>query len=486
MKLFSFSFFLVFISINLVAQKPSSYCGTSVETQAFMIEQSRKTSKVITDSRAPIFIPMQVHSVGSDAGGGHFRLHYIYDALCNLNKDYAPSGIQFFLENDINYINSSSWNTHEYDAGEEMMRKNNKANVANSYIVADPAGNCGYFSPRGNAVALAKSCIGDGDHTWAHEMGHFFSLPHTFFGWEGIRYDQSKTINEWQRQVFTTIEQKQRANCNNQADGYCDTPPDYLSYRWECDRSNNSIVLHKDVNDSTFYADGSLFMSYSNDHCSSRFAEDQMEGMRQNIAGSRSNLIRNNVIPVYISNLNYNNILPVDSGNIKGKNVTLTWDPIPGASRYIIDIARNTSFGLYPQQFITSDNFVKIDSLNAGTRYFWKVRAVNNYDFCGAKTKTLTFKTETITATNNFESSTLNVYPNPIQQNELLMISYERNSDIKKISISNLNNQTIIEQEITDSNSEFTKLDVKKLLPGIYKLNIHSSTSLISKKIIVQ
>lgn len=121
--------------------------------------------------------------------------------------------------------------------GEDMMDENNVDDLLNVYFVSDPAGNCGYFSPSDNGVAVAKSCAMPGGTTIAHEFGHFFSLPHTFYGWEyGIPDDEDQ---EWVN----------GANCNSAADGFCDTPPDYLDYRWNCPGP-----LQTDPNGDTFSA----------------------------------------------------------------------------------------------------------------------------------------------------------------------------------------------------------------------------------------
>lgn len=91
------------------------------------------------------------------------------------------------FENEVNYIDNSKWDSHpRFEAGIEMMKINNIKNVINCYIVTDPAGNCGYFAYEGDAVALSKTCLGKSSHTWAHELGHYFSLPHTFLDGKGL------------------------------------------------------------------------------------------------------------------------------------------------------------------------------------------------------------------------------------------------------------------------------------------------------------
>ncbi len=46
-------------------------------------------------------------------------------------------------------------------------------------------GVAGYYSRRGDYVFILNSYANGGSTTITHELGHFFTLPHTFYGWEG-------------------------------------------------------------------------------------------------------------------------------------------------------------------------------------------------------------------------------------------------------------------------------------------------------------
>ena len=44
----------------------------------------------------------------------------------------------------------------------------------------------GYYSSQGDYVIVRKEELIKGNNTLSHEIGHFFSLRHTFYGWENV------------------------------------------------------------------------------------------------------------------------------------------------------------------------------------------------------------------------------------------------------------------------------------------------------------
>ncbi len=410
------------LTIGLYSQ--ASFCGTGVQDQSALISKRNDIKSFYHPDQGIIYIPLQIHNVGNDNSVGFFSNLTIFESICTLNQDFLPSGIQFYMENEINYIRNTSWNDHtEYDKGEEMMRKSNFPNIVNCYLVANPAGNCGYYTYRGDAVALSKNCVGKNSHTWAHELGHYFSLPHTFYGWEGIRYSNGKNTEDYQSQVSTSIENVERDNCRFQADNFCDTPPDYISNRWNCANDGFSGSILKDTKDSLFRVDGTLFMSYANDECMNRFSVDQTSAMLNFYNGPRANLKRPQVVPKFVDPNPIELSYPLDSIVVPANKILLSWKPVANASYYSLQISRTENFTVVVKNIMLSQPYVEIDSLISDKNYWWKVRAFSNYDFCGSQSEVGLFRTERkVVSDENLDAQPFYITPNPVVANQAFVL----------------------------------------------------------------
>lgn len=84
---------------------------------------------------------------------------------------------------------------------------------------------------------------------------------------------------------------------------------------------------------------------------------------------------------------------------------------------------------------------------------------------------------DTTLSTNDFDTRTLNYFPNPI--NEVLNISYKEN--INNVVVRNLLGKTIISRETNNSNVE---LDVSGVASGMYIVTLHSGNSTTTFKIV--
>ncbi|MEY4904640.1 MAG: hypothetical protein RLZZ292_2455, partial [Bacteroidota bacterium] len=227
--------------------------------------------------RMPLTIFILVNSLDKP---GSFTQKNVIDDLCTLNKDYAPVNIQFFIKGEIKIVADSALNNHsDFGIGSGLFDLNDDRSI-NCFFVNSAAGNCGYaFFGLYGGIVLAKGCSKKDDHTWAHEMGHKLGMPHTFSGWEGEKVPA--TGNAPTNINGDLVELADSSNCKNAGDGFCDTPADYLSYRWSCDANGFGPTL-KDPVGKTFKPDGHFYMSYALDACMDRFSHDQQESMRDN------------------------------------------------------------------------------------------------------------------------------------------------------------------------------------------------------------
>lgn len=399
------------------AQAPAP-CGTPEGISPWLRNFQQRVASA-PRSTDVLYVPMQIHVVGTDEGAGYMARDIVLRSFCNLNRNYEQANIQFYLAGDINYIDNSRYYQHEYDGGYELIERNNVPNVANCYIVEGAAGNCGYFFPGVDGVVLAKSCTQPQDKTWAHEMGHFLSLPHPFYGWEWAddNHDYNTPApNDWDGQP---VERVNGANCQAAGDGFCDTPPDYLNYRWSCTNDGVSSVVQTDPNGETFVSDGSLYMSYSNDACANRFSPDQIAAMRANLFEERPNLIVNSPDPSQVTideNTTLQVVSPAPETVFTEGPVRLQWEPVPNATHYIVQVNPFSIFSIVFNEFVVETPYIDFDNLLPNRTFYWRVRPYSDFATCTSYIGVSSFKTGAlVTATQTlYADESVRVYPNPV------------------------------------------------------------------------
>lgn len=388
-----------------------------------------------------LFVPLTVHLAGSDEGFGYFPLVGLLNALCQLNADFSQANIQFFLDGPIRFLPNSAWDSHSTILqGAAMMFANNVPNTLNCYIVTDAAGNCGYNLPYAG-IALAKSCSGAGSHTWAHEAGHALGLPHPFLGWEGgVRYDNSvppdfsNPAPEFVTYDYTLfkdtllldtliidtawVERVDGSNCHFAADGFCDTSPDYLAARWNCNANRQSPQTQLDPDGIMFRSDGTLIMGYANDACQTRFTDEQTAAMRAFLLDRRPQWVSAQPPQPPLPNAAALTS-PVQGQPSPHNGTVLRWTAVPNATQYVVHLSRLVNFGVRDEFLVVNDTMLALGELLPNRTYHWRVRAFNAYHFCSSWSQAATFNTFLSTLANEPEKRSLPVvFPNPVSRGQ--------------------------------------------------------------------
>jgi len=373
-QLISLFFLGIIFNLTLSAQE-LEYCGTET-TEADMawlksFKQNPPTNFKMSEEL--IYLPIQFHIVGDDLGNGYYKQASVLQMMCDLNADLEATDhvFRFYIyENEFQYHNASFIYNHPNTNGQtaSFFNQNNNDEAVNIYLVADPIGACGYYSTSANMVCVAKSCAGPEATTFIHELGHFFSLPHTFVGWE--YYDDDPPVGLWEN-VDRTGPNK---NCHNTADLFCDTGPDYLDFRWGCPWDSLT-----DAYDVPFNVDGSFYMSYSLNSCRSRFSEEQKEAMEANLLFQRSYLLDHqqdlNFEPISETTVHY----PA-GGSIPAGDVLFQWATVEGVTAYQFRVSGFTS-GFELDTLLTTNEIVLSD-LPAGELHVWGVKPYNDGNYC--------------------------------------------------------------------------------------------------------
>lgn len=479
---------VVGFALPTMAQEDLAPCGTDLGVSPWLRDFQRRIDETPrTDDM--LFLPVQVHIVGTDEGAGYFSVKGLMDAFCTLNEDFLDVNIQFFMPNAVNYIDNSTYYDHTFQQGAAMMIQNNYPSIINCYVVQSPAGNCGYFSPSRDAIALSKGCMAPNDHTWSHEVGHYLSLPHPFFGWEGRDHDYDEPApNSWGGSL---VERLDGSNCQVAADGFCDTAPDYLSFRWSCTSSSTSSIQQTDPNGETFVSDGTLIMSYSNDQCVVGFSDDQIAAMRANVEEQRAYLIS---IPPQVEDITLEEvddltvIAPTPGNLVESETITLEWEPVPNATHYVLQINPFNIFSIIFEEQIVEGNSTTVTDLREDETYYWRVRPYNAYNTCLPFTNSTSFTTGTIVSTNELlEGEILELFPNPTDGDQLQMNIRLNGAQQGYWRIVDATGAVLREQPLAVNNSlQRVELPVQDLPAGMYVVQILLQDRQVLRKVVVQ
>lgn len=196
-------------------------CGTVLSPEGAQLGIERELrGDYLLDSRdvGPLQVRMAVHVVRTDAGTGGLQEQEVANSLEKANEDFAPLGISFVLEGEIDYIDSDAF-FYDIDTLAEIdqLRETNVVDHAlNVYFTENLANQSGFFcgissftwSPH-QGVVLMNACIPAiwNPSTFTHELGHYFDLFHTHetaYGYECV----------------------DGSNCATAGDRICDTPAD--------------------------------------------------------------------------------------------------------------------------------------------------------------------------------------------------------------------------------------------------------------------
>lgn len=470
-RLYKYLFPAVVIVIAFTSSKAQNFCGTPSPNSTLLKQTFSRYENNINTRNDIKYLPLSIHVIRNNDGTGGIRLWNVYSDACILNDNYRNTGIQFYIDS-VYFKNNTAYYDHDFSGGYTMIVTENIPNTINCYYVGNPAGNCGYFFPGADGIVNNYSCMGAGSRTWAHEMGHFLSLPHTFYGWEGGG-------------VPTEKENVSGSNCTTTGDFICDTKPDYIASRWTCNANGVSATVFTDMEGAQFQVDGSNYMSYSNDGCMSLFTPGQMDNMNANIDMDRVNLP---ITPSSLPSISDTAILiqPAPNGVINSAQTSGTyfeWSAVPGATHYLLQVSRWSAYSEYFWDTVVTSTSVHWNRiLTTNRKYYWKVKAVNYNDFCGNEAKSY-YNHSSITNVEDISSNDaqINIIPNPTSQSFRIWSS----EIVNHIEIKNSEGKSVALIKTPELQNSL-EVDTRQYAKGFYTVIIFIKGKNYTRKLIVQ
>ncbi|NBC09588.1 MAG: T9SS type A sorting domain-containing protein [Bacteroidetes bacterium] len=500
------------VSWSVAAQNWPLPCGTKTTRSAWLKDFQRSPQAHFRNLDTLLRVPLTIHLVGEDDGSSYMSISTLREAMCKLNQDFAEANLQFFIAGDIRYLPNSAYNRHESVLdGAEMMFANNVANTINIYFVNNPAGNCGYNLPYAG-IAMQESCTGADNDTWAHEIGHALSVQHPFLGWEGgVSHDGSVDHN-YNDPAPTTVtydytnfkdtlildttiidtalvELVDGSNCQEAGDGFCDTSPDYLAGRWNCNADGESSILQTDPNGESFRSDGSLIMGYANDACQSRFTPEQIAAMRANLYEEKPEMI-SDVPPLPpVSEEPITLLYPIEDEVAPLEGALLDWEPVANATHYVVTVSILPTFNVNTQEYVTTNSSVELPELNINFTYYWKVEAYNAYSFCAPVSAVASFNVADITRVNTIAGlQRARLFPNPSAGGSAVSLQWDSDAPLRgTVELRHLSGQLLYQQPFERAaGRQLLRIPIQGLAAGLYVVVLRTGEGQLVKKLTVQ
>ncbi len=463
---------------------PSDWCGTQFTEEMMNKVQSateRHMNGTLTKSQPIYDIPMTLHNMRNTNGTGGVDPLTTLEVFCEVIEFYAQHDINLYIH-EMKTWDNDNWTTDQALGTIKLITAED--NTVNIYNFRDLPGLCGYFTPQYDVLALTGNSQCYTQETIIHELGHYFALPHTFFGFEGTGSNCGVYV--------TSGERVDGSNCATSADRICDTPPDNSADRIPCPGGNGCQMYDRDG--VAFFPDVTNIMSYFFDNCVNQFTEGQRAVMHNKIDEDRQDLLvltpPANLNPV-TETAELNSPLDVEKPY---DQVLFSWDATPNATLYYFEINRVASFStaLRVASTITEETQYVSYDLNPSTTYYWRVLPFNKGNSCSAEGTSASGSfttTDQEVAVEDVEGlEAFEVSPNPVNNNQPVTVYLNSKKAMDgQLSLYNIAGQRIHSEavQVTASDNTFN-LDVQGLAAGLYVVHLEFADGAVQQKLIVQ
>lgn len=511
---FLFSIILLLIStISYSQQIPHMGCnmGTKecLEIKQRLLKNRQNVSISAIQqvrSQATTWLPISFHVVGDNAGDYYANTTQLDAVVCELNTNFANQNIQFYV-NSIAYLNDSLLDYNPFDslaqASAIPLKIANTINIfvtRNQFYKVNYNADISFYSIQGDFLVFDQDLLTRYNIS-THEMGHFFSLLHTFLGWEyqtGADYTNyignpapdSFYIPDFGG-LYIPVENVARtgpnANCSLAGDGFCDTEADYVNVAIGCPMVDD---LRDPLNVPIDPDEGNVMSYYL---CKSYFSPEQEAAIAADIISRGwTNLSTPNITT--IDTVGLQAVQPLDSQVVSfGSTMILEWTPIVGATSYELILSRKHptlpfSFTVLDTTFTTTGNTMTFNTniLMDGLTYTWKIKGNNSYYKCSPFSRLFSFETSTLSSVIPVNKANLD-FRTIVRQNSIECIVATDRITHGTVYLYNALGQVLMSSpiELTDGEQRI-HLPRQRFQAGIYMVSIQTvDNELVTKKIVL-
>ncbi len=487
---------LSFAISNLsIAQK----CGTPIgglhdmAEHIYHLKQQPELWQHVGERRNVVrWVPVTIFLVADNSGAGRITEVNALALMCKVNEYYASQNvdIQFWLKR-FKYIDKTVlFNTPNSSGGGFQMTLNKVNDSANLFFVNDipDEGGAGdilaYYQPGDDWVVVQKAQVnGSSANTLAHEMGHFFSLPHTFNGWECGDFVGNGCAPATSSCGDVTTEKADGSNCSTAGDGFCDTPADYGFLEGDCSYTGGA----KDQMCQPINPDETNLMGYF-DCTDYTMSAEQITAMNIDLSSNDRNYLNNQPAPTL-------SVVSAAPTALTPANVTIAygdnffdWADVENASSYVFEIARNSSFDIERKSFLTTQSQILLtDYTVANKKYYWRVIAYNASSFCAPPSATTSFNTNSTVGADDISNELgWDVFPNPTTTGTGFGVTMQANKLVDaNISLITLTGQLLQTQKAQFSGSNVVQVPTLNLPLGVYILQVQSAEGRFAQKVVI-
>ena len=502
------TFSIILLSFSLHAQY--SYLSASdhelIAERLLKNKQQLNQNPIETRSDEYLYVPINFAIFQSNTTTSLLKFADILDIVCNLNSYYNESKIRFFLTAEPEFVvNQTVYDdplSNKSIVELTKLKDNNALNIfitSNSFLSPQFQNTVAYYTPQNDWIMINESeILNVNSHFLAHEVGHFFSLLHTFNGWESQPYNQN--IHGIRAGLIapdgiTLTEQVNRDNCEIEGDYICDTQPDYnFGFGW----IKNGDTCHEydqvvyDPGNQLVNPEESNIMGYFLGCKDYYFSEIQQQIMEIDYHSERRISLRwHNVVKEVKINSPTILLEPADNERILERSLRLEWKPIEGATSYLLQV-ENIGQKVILEKIINGNSYL-LNNIENGN-FIWKVKPINQTYTCADYSNIRRFSVDnslSITSGQNNKTQ-ISLTPNFLGTNSIKTSLYISNNQSIKLNVDlyDINGRLIenlIQEETIPSGKNSFALPINQQLNvGVYLLRVYSYEFEQTLKLIIQ